>query len=712
MNTLPAESIEELIRQRLKVSVLPKSVVELVHSRAEGNPFFTEEVVFMLLDQGVIRIRDKVCEIVSPDLKRLQFPSTVRGIITSRVDKLEPREQLTLKVASVIGRAFSYRVLYDVHPVPDDRPLLRHYLDDLQQRNITLLETPEPNLSYLFKHAITWETVYDLMTFSQRHEFHRQVALWYEHTYAENLTSYYPLLVYHWQRAEDWEKTRDYLEKAGTQALTNYANEEAVQFFSQVLELADTGRVQVSLATKAEWLVALAEALFNLGDILESQKILEKALAALGWPVPAGNGRFAFSLLSQTIQQIWHRLRRYGYHNRLSSETQQQIRRAVYAYELYGRNSYFMDDTRHLLYASIRGLNLAEQGGPSLELARAYSVMSVIAGVIPLHRLARFYAQRAVEIINSTHDKTTRSFVLSRVNIYNIGAGLWSSVREQVAQAIQDADELGAKTQWLESVGILAWFNNFAGNYDDGFHWGQVYHQWSETIGNERSIVWGLTLQAFARLHQGKIQEAIPLLEEGYAFSGQHEDRIAQIINQGVLAQAYFLAGDVDKAWKIGHKTFALMSESPLPAAFTAFDGYLALAEMLLDLQETYQESAKQIPASELDSMIKQTSKWLNGFARRYPICVPGALRIAGRVAWLEGNRQKAFRLWRKSLARATAIGMPYDEGIVHLELGRRLDVSNSARIYHLQMAYENLARIHADYGLRMVEKSLALESR
>ena len=102
------------------------------------------------------------------DLHDLDFPDTIEGVIISRIDLLPPQEQLALKVGSVIGRMFAYPTLRDIHPLPDQKQSLRTYLDSLEQLDILLQENPEPELAYVFKHLITQEVAYNLMTSAQK----------------------------------------------------------------------------------------------------------------------------------------------------------------------------------------------------------------------------------------------------------------------------------------------------------------------------------------------------------------------------------------------------------------------------------------------------------------------------------------------------------------------------------------------------------------
>ena len=127
LTTLPPSAIPGLIRHRLMVTHLPDALVDLVIERAEGHPFFSEEIIYSLRDSGLIRVEDDriVLSSEAKDLKDIDLPDTVQGVITNRLDHLPATDEMALKVASVIGRIFLFRTLRDIHPVEVDKPNLR-----------------------------------------------------------------------------------------------------------------------------------------------------------------------------------------------------------------------------------------------------------------------------------------------------------------------------------------------------------------------------------------------------------------------------------------------------------------------------------------------------------------------------------------------------------------------------------------------------------
>ena len=222
--------------RRLGVNELPPSLARMIGERAEGNPFFIEEMVQAMHEAGVFAIVDGHCVMraASPQ-GEAAFPDTLEGLITSRLDRLDPVDQRTAKVASVIGRIFPYRTLEAVFPIPEERPRLRGSLEHLERLDITPRHAPEPDLAYIFKHAILQEVVYGSLLFAQRHELHRAVAEWYESAFPLDLEPFYPLLAHHWESAQAPVQALAYFERAGEQAHRSYANREAVTFFTKAL---------------------------------------------------------------------------------------------------------------------------------------------------------------------------------------------------------------------------------------------------------------------------------------------------------------------------------------------------------------------------------------------------------------------------------------------------------------------------------------------
>src|SRR6185295_2934064 len=106
-------------------------------------------------------------------------------------------------------------------PIKSELTALPDYLSHLEKQELTILDRPDPDVSYLFKHIITQEVAYNLLLFSQRRSLHRTMAEWYEKAFEHDIATYYPVLAYHWKQADVPEKAMEYLEKSGQMAFRN-----------------------------------------------------------------------------------------------------------------------------------------------------------------------------------------------------------------------------------------------------------------------------------------------------------------------------------------------------------------------------------------------------------------------------------------------------------------------------------------------------------
>ena len=249
---LEPDEIAALIADRLNVGLeaLPVPLIDLVQSRANGIPFFAEELIFNLRDMGFLQTSGGAISVGDLEAAARTLPDTLHGLILARMDRQPPERQFVLKVAAVLGRAFVYAPLYYTLNRFAETPeaTLKEHLNILQNADFTFLESLEPDLTYLFKHIITQEAAYQTLLFEQRRALHRLVADWYENSAAWSMvdgqkvsaqpTFHYPLLAYHYRYAEDADRERYYLGLAGEAAEKAYANDAAIGFYTRLLVLA------------------------------------------------------------------------------------------------------------------------------------------------------------------------------------------------------------------------------------------------------------------------------------------------------------------------------------------------------------------------------------------------------------------------------------------------------------------------------------------
>jgi len=225
----PAESAE-LVRLKLAGRALPPAMLAQIEARSQGNPFFVDEFVNMLLDRG-IDLDDPAA------LAAVEVPSSLQALIVSRLDELAESEKVTIRVASVIGRLFRARWLLAIYPGDIQAELLYRDLEHLSALGLVPLDKPEPELEYLFKHAITQEVAYESLSFATRRMLHERLAAYIQEAYAGQLPEWYGILAYHFRRAEKPAQEFTYTRLAAEQAVRQSAHRQAADFYGRAIEL-------------------------------------------------------------------------------------------------------------------------------------------------------------------------------------------------------------------------------------------------------------------------------------------------------------------------------------------------------------------------------------------------------------------------------------------------------------------------------------------
>ena len=261
----------------LAAESLPDDLRRLIVQKAEGNPFYVEEVVKSLQEVGVLR-RDGAHYILAKRLDEVLIPDTIQDVIMARIDRLADAPKKTLQLASVIGREFTQRLL---DRIADLRGRTDDFLRELKSIELIYEKRLFPELAYMFKHALTHDVAYNSILLQRRRELHRMIALAIEELYADRLAEQYEMLGYHFSRAEDWTRAIEYLLKAAEKARGGFANREALLLYEQALEVVGHLGATVDLRTKLAIHRAKSEVHVVMSDFVnarvEGTRVLELA---------------------------------------------------------------------------------------------------------------------------------------------------------------------------------------------------------------------------------------------------------------------------------------------------------------------------------------------------------------------------------------------------------------------------------------------------
>lgn len=244
LDDLPAADVTALVRakvhQAFGADVEPhQELLDVLNSRGQGNPFYIEELLNFLRDRGVDPTRPGA-------LAGVDAPDSLYSLVLGRIDRLTENQQTLVKIAAVIGRLFPVAMVWGVHPA---QPELERLLDDLtalSQIDLTALDSPEPELTYLFKHVLTQEVAYETLAYATRARLHGEIGAFIEDRYADAIDQHLDVLAHHYDRSENAAKRRTYLRRAGEAARAASANVSAISYFERVLPLLE-GRERVEV---------------------------------------------------------------------------------------------------------------------------------------------------------------------------------------------------------------------------------------------------------------------------------------------------------------------------------------------------------------------------------------------------------------------------------------------------------------------------------
>ncbi|MCB0172011.1 MAG: tetratricopeptide repeat protein [Anaerolineae bacterium] len=529
LDTMPDDEIRHLAAARLGVSLdhVPAALTDLICQRAGGNPFYAEEVIHLLQDQAIIRLDEP--DDPTPALKRLtvgdlttavqQLPHTIQQVVQARIDRLPPEEQLTIKVAAVLGRTFTLTMLRDIlaqYAAIEPRRL-RAYMDDLTYLDLLPVETTEPEITYIFKHIITQEVAYSTLLFSQRHQLHLTVAEWYEVNYGgqlDALAPYYPLLVHHYHHAEDAEQERHYAGLAGQQAARQYANAEAIRYFSRALILTPEN----DLAAQYELRLA-RERVHDLRGEREAQQQDLIALAALVEPDRAE------ALDSRRVEIA--------------------LRQAHYA-ETTG-------DYPAATISAERALAESRAQGALLDESRSLNLLGLIARRQGRYDAAISWYEQAITVLSGNTleaDQLSRALIqaLNGLGIVLRQQGDFSRARQYYERALTLSRQIGDRrleAELLNSLGVTAFYRRNLAEAIDFYQQALLIRQ---TIGDRGGVGTTLFNLATAIRNIGDYGQALDYYREALAIQQAVDNRWEQVNIWNSMGIAYQELGNFAEA--------------------------------------------------------------------------------------------------------------------------------------------------------------------
>jgi predicted ATPase/class 3 adenylate cyclase len=306
IKTLDLNASRELVNNILQnVSQLPTELVEIVARNAEGNPFYLEELIKVLIEDGVIVKGEEHWQIVPQSLTQLRVPPTLTGILQARLDRLPAVENEVLERAAVIGRTFWDAALEAMRGSEAARKVIgdhdvRSALSALRNKELVFPHQPSAfaaTQEYIFKHTILREVTYERVLKAKRKLYHRVAADWLIQQSGERIGEYLGLIAQHYELAGDTTSAVEFLERAAEQSMRLSAFREALAASEHALSILAASenktpdiraRLLLTIGTAHLWLtdhataIARFEECIALARAISDRRLESTALARLG----------------------------------------------------------------------------------------------------------------------------------------------------------------------------------------------------------------------------------------------------------------------------------------------------------------------------------------------------------------------------------------------------------------------------------------------
>lgn len=705
LSELTGPAIVALVEQRLRGSIT-RLAASLIQIQAQGNPFFTEELVDALVESGQLQVQAGVWALVPTLIERLQsagcllrrkgeeminpeaslstvdlgIPSTIQGIILARLDRLPEPIKLTVKLASVIGRLFSHDLLLLAHPAAVVDTELDQEVATLLAREFARIEAPTPRRIYIFKHNITQEVVYQTLLSDQRHELHLGVATALERLQPESIEElalhYYNSNV---ELSPIREKALHYLEAAGLRAKHDYANETALNYFDRALGLEE----------RAVWLQAKVEILHTLGrreaelaaldrltsvtdadrgevallqgryyeamsDYDEAQKHLERALVHYK---TATNMRGEVQSLNQLgviqARQANYEVAKRIYSSALaivSTEPTLQDEQAVLLYDLgiINRQQGRYPQAQHQLEEA---LSINQRMYQRQREGKTLTALGTVAYLQRDHNKAKQFYRAALDIAREIGERSGEA--ASLISLGQVARTLedWGEVTQYILQGQTIFHMLG--NQWWESrtLNELGVINLIIGDFVAATNFLQQSLTVSRQIGDSSNEAVALLNLGQVVREQGLLREAVDMHEQSMAIAQIQGDIDLEAQNWSDLAIVNLYLHQPEQAISYAQNSLKLLEKLGIEAALTTDLCTLAEASMQLN-----QQSHAETYTNQVFTLLEE----LNGEGADYP---HRDYFTCYRILEQLGDHQRAHAALRKAYTilqkKAMRIGDP-----------------------------------------------------
>jgi class 3 adenylate cyclase/tetratricopeptide (TPR) repeat protein len=451
---------------------LPPQLRERILAKAEGNPFFLEEIVRALLDDGTIARDERGWRVTRADAE-IRLPESLQAVLAARIDRLEAESRETLQAAAVIGRTFLYRILATIREASDK---LDSQLRALQRLELVQERAREPEREYAFRHALTQEAAYGSILQRRRRELHLRVGEALESLFPDRIDELASILGHHYAEAGD-ERAVRYLKAAGDRALRLHTLDEAASHYRRAFAL--LRRADADAAT-------VQEIHLRYGRTLELRGEYGAAL-----PVYEELGRLARERGDAAMEG-----------EALSAQT-----------TIYSNPTEFVDPVKADALVA-RQIDLARQRGDDRLLARLLWNRGQVGFWRGDDDVGLPFGIESAEIARRVRDDEQLAYTLNSLGQMYRELNRLGDAEGALRESIALFQKVGNRPMEADSRSTLAFIHLYRGELDAALGSGMEAYRIGREIDNEWAQAYGLFTPGYVHFERGELGTALDTWDE------------------------------------------------------------------------------------------------------------------------------------------------------------------------------------------------------
>jgi class 3 adenylate cyclase/tetratricopeptide (TPR) repeat protein len=618
LQPLSTESSSQLVEEILqRVSALPERLRDVLVQSADGNPFYLEELIKMLMEDGVIVKGQNSWEVAAERLEELRVPPTLTGVLQSRIDSLEAGERLTLQRASVLGRVFwDKAVLHlgqqDTRPEPASPELL----DNLANREMVMPQkdsTFENTREYMFRHALLRDVTYENLLRRQRRMYHARAARWLETVTerGQRAGEFATLIAGHYEAAGETVQAATWYRRAGERAAQQYANAEAIFHLSRALDLWPAedlrGRYELLRAREGvyDWLASRQEQLQDLEALVDLAEKIDDDELRTAVELRRANYYFFMSAYSEGIEAARRALEL----AKSIGSTEQEIRAQLFWGKLVGWQG-AADESIALLE---QALAYSRQAGMRSLEAESLWNLSIINSNRGAYAQATSQLEQALAIFREIGDRSGESVVMGQLGVVYLSQRDYARARKTFEEVLPIYRAMGNRLREAiiaANLGVIF--------YEQGYY-GEARrsHTMSLQLYLDISDPYGIS-SAYGNLGDvardvGSFEEAEENYQKSIQLARELGERALEALIMANFSFLYVLKGDYDRALEFGRQAHEIAST----VDYAPYEAYAVsrLAYSLYAVGELDEASRMFQKACEIQKSVGFTSSAMESLA-------------------------------------------------------------------------------------------------